>query len=491
MKGLQWMTKAFGLYAWIIILAGCTLAPHYNQPAAPVPAAWPSGPSYQEQAGAESGQAPADLPWREFFVDPQLRELIESALENNRDLRAAALNIERTRQLYRIRRADLLPRVDATASGSRQRIPKDLSGTGSAMTVDQYSVGLGVSSYELDLFGRVRSLKEQALEQYLATREARRTVQIGLIAGVAAGYLTLGSDRELLQLAQDTLAAQEATYDMIRHRFEVGVSSELDLRQAQTRVEAARVDIARYTTLVAQDENGLVLLVGAPLKPDLLPTRLIESPLAGQKINAGLTSEVLLRRPDVRQAEETLKGNNANIGAARAAFFPQIILVGSVGTGSDQLSGLFGSGSQAWNFAPRLTLPIFTYGANQANLKVAKVDRDLAVAAYEKAIQTAFREVADALAQRGTIEAQMEAQQALAEAAAASYNLSRARFEKGVDNYLTVLDSQRALYGAQQGVIGTNLTRLQNLVTLYKVLGGGGEPAGNSAGNTTDSKEGS
>ncbi len=488
MKRIQRMSKIFSLCAGAVILAGCTLTPKYNQPAAPVPASWPSGPSYQEQPAAEPGQAPADLPWREFFVDPQLRELIEIALENNRDLRVAVLNIERTRQLYRIQRADLLPEVDATASGSRQRLPKDLSGTGSAMTVEQYGVGLGVSSYELDLFGRIRSLKEQALENYLATREARRTVQIGLIAGVAAGYLNLGTDRELLQLSRDTLAAQQSTYDMIRRRFEVGVSSELDLRQAQTRVEAARVDISRYTTLVAQDENALALLVGAPLKPDLLPTELIESPLAGDKIKPGLSSEVLLRRPDVRQAEETLKGYNANIGAARAAFFPKIVLVGSIGTGSDQLSGLFGSGSEAWNFSPRLTLPIFTYGANQANLQVAKVDRDLAVAAYEKAIQTAFREVADALAQRGTITSQMEAQQALAEAAGASYSLSQARFEKGVDSYLTVLDSQRALYSAQQGVIGTKLTGMLNLVSLYKVLGGGGDPGDNTAGGAEDAK---
>jgi len=475
MKHLQRMAKAFSLPLGVFILAGCTtLAPHYSQPAAPVPAAWPGGPAYLEQPAAESGQVAADLPWREFFVDQQLQELIETALVNNRDLRVAALNIERTRAQYQIQRAAELPQGDANAGASRQRLPEQLSGTGSALTVNQFSVGLGVSAYELDLFGRVRSLKEQALDRYLATQEARRTMQISLIAAVAADYLNLGGDRERLQLAQDTLAAQQATLEMIQRRFEVGISSQLDLEQARTRVEAARVDISRYTSLVAQDENSLTLLVGAPLEQPLPVPKLADSLLAGQDIGPGLSSEVLLSRPDVLQAEEQLKGLNANIGAARAAFFPRITLVGSLGFGSEELADLFRSGALAWNLGSRLTLPIFDHGANRANLQVAKVDRDIALAQYEKTIQTAFREVADALAQRGTIAAQMAAQQALEEATAAGYRLSQARFEKGVDSYLTVLDSQRSLYSAQQGVIDTRLTRLLNLVNLYKVLGGGG-----------------
>jgi len=458
-----------------LCLSGCTsLAPFYTRPAAPVPDAWPAGPAYQQGTG-QTGQITADIPWQEFFLDPQLQKVIALALENNRDLRVAALNIERSRAQYRISRAELLPKIDATAAGSGQRVPGDLSRTGKAETPEEYRVGLGVSSYELDLFGRVRSLKDQALEQFLATEQARRSVQISLVAEVAANYLTLTADRERLQLARETLAAQQATFQLIQRRFELGASSELDLRQAQTRVDAARVDIARYTTLVAQDENALHLVVGSPVPTELLPQALAETPAAVQDIAPGLPSAVLLARPDVLAAENQLKGFNANIGAARAAFFPRITLTGSLGTASAELDGLFGNNSLAWNFAPQISLPIFDAGSNRAKLQVAEVDRDIAVARYEKTIQTAFREVADALARRGTIDEQLAAQQSLTEATQASYRLSRARYEQGVDSYLTVLDSQRSLYGAQQELIATRLTRLLNLVTLYKVLGGGAE----------------
>ncbi|MBI1921886.1 MAG: AdeC/AdeK/OprM family multidrug efflux complex outer membrane factor [Geobacter sp.] len=456
-------------------LAGCaTMAPKYEQPASPVPAVWPSGPAYKETT-AKADKPVADIPWQEFFVDEKLCKLIAQALENNRDLRVAILNIERSRAQYRIRRSDLFPKVDATAAASFQRVPEDLSSTGKATTVDQYSVNLGVSSYELDLFGRVRSLKDQALEQYLATGQARRSVQISLVSEVAADYLTLAADRERLQLAKETLANQQESYKLTRSRFEAGVSSALDLHQAQTIVDAARVDIARYTSLVAQDENALNVVVGSPVPSELLPSTLSESLTAMKDIAPGLPSDVLLRRPDILQAENLLQGANANIGAARAAFFPRITMVSSVGFGSDELAGLFASGSFAWSFAPRITVPIFTAGANQANLKVAEVDRDIAIAQYEKAIQTAFREVADALAQRGTIDDQLSAQQSLTDATAESHKLSQARYEKGVDSYLQVLDSQRSLYGAQQNLISTRLTRLANLVTLYRVLGGGSE----------------
>ena len=347
-----------------------------------------------------------------------------------------------------------------------------------AKTVDEYIIGLGVSSYELDFFGRVRNLKEAALQQYLATREAQRSAQISLIASVANGYLNLAADREKLSVAKETLTAQQESFDIIQKRFEVGITSELDLQFARAQMEAARVDVARYTTLVAQDENGLTLLVGSSIEPELLSPKLDDSLLDKGKIAPGLSSEVLLRRPDVRQAEEQLKGMNANIGAARAAFFPRITLVGALGFGSRELDNLFRSGAMAWNLGSSLTVPIFDAGTNRANLEIAKADRDIAVAQYEKSIQIAFREAADALAQHGTITEQLAAQMSLEEATAASLRLSQARFEKGIDNYLSVLISQRALYSAQQELVNTRLTRLQNLVTLYKVLGGGADSAG-------------
>lgn len=458
----------------ILCLAGCTtMAPKYTQPASPVAAAWPSGPAYGAETAKTAQKPLADIPWREFFIDPQLRKLISLALENNRDLRVAVLNIERSQALYQIQRADLLPKIDASAGASFQRIPETLSGTGRSMTVDQYSVGLGISSYELDLFGRVRSLKDQALEQYLATEQAQRSVHISLVSQVASTYLALAADRERLQLAKDTLTNQQESFKLTKSRFEAGVTSLLTVKQAQTTVDAARVDIARYTTLVAQDENALTLVVGSPAPADLLPTALSETLTSIKDIPPGLPSDVLLRRPDILQAEGQLKGINANIGAARAAFFPRITLVSNVGFGSDDLAGLFKPGSFAWKFAPQITLPIFDGGSNRANLKVAEVDRDIAVAQYEKTIQNAFREVADTLAQRGTISDQLTAQQSLTDATSESYRFSRARFDKGIDSYLTVLDSQRSLYNAQQNLISIRLIRLLNLATLYRVLGGG------------------
>ena len=476
MKRSQRLSLLFGLSLATSLLVGCvtTIPPvqTYTRPVPPVPATVP-GTGGTTNPATEKDLA--KLPWREYFVDGQLQKLIVLALDNNRDLRVAALNIERSQAQYRIQRAELLPRVDGTITGSGQRIPQDLSATGKSMTVEQYNVGLGVSAFELDFFGRVRSLQDAALEQYFATTEARCAVQISLIAEVATAYLGLAADREGLQLARETLKAQEESYQLIKRRLELGAGSELDLRQAQTRVEAAKGDIARYTTLVARDENALTLVVGSPLPTGLLPQALSETITMVRDLALGLPSEVLLQRPDVLAAEDLLKGMNANIGAARAAFFPRITLVGALGIGSDQLGGLFNAGSLAWTFAPRITLPIFNNGSNLANLKVAEVDREIAVARYEKTIQTAFREVADALAQGGTIGDQLAEQQSLTEATAASLRLSQARFEGGVDSYLNVLDAQRSLYGAQQGMIATRLTRLLNLVTLYKVLGGGGE----------------
>jgi multidrug efflux system outer membrane protein len=453
------------------------MAPKYTRPAPPVPAAWPSGPAYKDETGKPAGKPMAEIPWQEFFVDARLSKVIVAALDNNRDLRVAALNVERSRAQYQIQRADLFPLVDATADGNFQREPKGFYYLNQSLTVNQYSVGLGVSSYELDLFGRVRSLKDQALEQFLATGQARISVQISLVAEVAGDWLALAADRERLKLAEDTLASQRASYELIRSRFEAGVSSALDLHQAQTSVDTARVDIARYTTAVAQDENALELVVGAKVADDLLPNSLSSTLTALKDITPGLPSEVLLCRPDILQAEELLKGANANIGAARAAFFPRITLVSSAGFGSNELASLFTGSSFAWSFAPQIVLPIFDAGSNRANLKVAEVDRDIAVAQYEKAIQVAFREVADALAQRGTIYDQLAAQKSLTDATGESYRLSQARYVKGIDSYLNVLDSQRSLYSAQQNLISVRLTQLINLVTLYKTLGGGGGKA--------------
>ena len=462
------------LIAVLFPLTGCsTMAPKYTQPVAPVPGAWPRGPAYREETPAAEVKPLADIPWQDFFVDPHLRRLIKLSLDYNRDLRVAVLNIERARAQYQIQGADLLPKVDASAGANFQRISEDFSGSGRANTVEQYNVGLGVSSYELDLFGRVRSLKDQALEQYLATKQARRSVQVSLVSQVAIGYLALAADRERLQLAKDTLLSQQQSYNLIRSRFDAGIVSSLVLNQARTSVDVARLDIARYTTLVAQDINTLNLLVGSQFSTGMLPHTLSETLTSVKELSPGIPSVVLLSRPDILQAEEQLKAASANIGAARAAFFPRITLVSSIGFGSEDLAGLFSPGSFAWKFAPQITLPIFDGGNNKAKLNVAEVDRDIAVAQYEKAIQTAFREVADVLAQRGTIDEQLSAQQSLSDATAESHNLSQARFDKGVDSFLTVLDSQRSLYGARQNLIGVRLTRLANLVTLYKVLGGG------------------
>lgn len=459
----------------LLVLSGCaSMAPEYARPEAPVPAKWPSGPAYKENNAVQGNQSADEIKWQDFFADKKLQQLITLALENNRDLRIAALNIERSQALYRIQRADLFPTVNATGNGTEERVPAVLSTTGQTVTGHVYSVSLGFSAYEIDFFGRVRSLKDQALEEFFATEEARRSVQISLVAEVASDYLTLAADKEHLKIAQGTFESQQASYNLINRRFEAGVSSELDVRQAQTSVDSARVDIASFTSQVAQDENALALVIGSPVPNDLLPSGL-GTITALKELSAGLPSDVLQRRPDIVQAEHLLKAANANIGAARAAFFPSITLTTSIGAASAQLSELFkGGAATAWSFAPQITLPIFDAGRNRANLKVTEVDREIFLSQYEKAIQGAFSEVSDALAQHGTLGDQMEAQQSLTDATAQSYNLSEALYLNGIANYLNVLDSQRSLYSAQQGLITVRLSRLINAVTLYKVLGGGG-----------------
>jgi multidrug efflux system outer membrane protein len=396
------------------------------------------------------------------------------ALEHNRDLRLSALNVERARGLHGIARADLFPIVDAVASGRKQRLPSTTSGnTGEAVTTEQYDVSLGVTSWEIDFFGRIRSLKDQSLEEYLATEQARRSVQILIVSDVASAYLSLAADRENLRLSESTLEAQQSAYDLVRRRFEIGLASELDVRLAQMSVDQARAAAARYTQWTAQDENALDLLAGTPVPRSLLAADLDSvRPLAG--ISPGMSSEVLLRRPDILAAEHLLKGANANIGAARAAFFPRMSLTAAFGTASPELSGLFGSGSSAWMFSPEAVLPIFDARTWPA-LKVSEADRKIAVARYERAIQNAFREVADALAVRGTVDRRIAALKSLVDASARSYRLSTIRYEKGIDNYLGVLDAQRSLYAAQQALIAIRLEGVANQVRLYAALGGGGE----------------
>jgi len=453
------------------------MAPDYRRPASPIPAEWPTGPAYKEAVAGKTGPAAVDIGWREFYVDEKLQKVISLALDNNRDLRVATLNIEKARALYRIQRAELFPAINTSGAWTEQRVPADISTeSGEAMSFKQYSVNLGVSSWELDFFGRIRSLKDRALEQYLATEQACRSAQISLVAEVVNAYLTLAADRENLKLTQSTLEAQQATYKLILRRYEVGASSELDLRQAQTRLDAARVDIARYVRQAALDENALNLLVGSPVPVELLSGEL-NAVTAPKDISPGLSSEALLRRPDILQAEHGLKAANANIGAARAALFPRIALTTNIGTTSNDLSGLFKAGSNTWTFAPQITMPIFDARIWSA-LDAIKVEREIVLAQYEKVIQAAFREVADVLAQRGTVENQITAQESLFRASSDAYRLSNARYTKGIDSYLPALDAQRSLYSAQQGLIAVRLARLTNLVTLYKVLGGGDRASG-------------
>jgi multidrug efflux system outer membrane protein len=456
-----------------IIPAGCTLAPKYTRPAAPVPAEWPSGAAYTSTQTAANALQATELGWQEFFSDQKLQGLIEAALTNNRDLRLAALNVERARALYGIQRAELLPTVDAIAAGSKQRVPADLSPTGQRMTTEQYSVNLGVLSWELDFFGRIRSLEQRALEEYLATEQGRRGVQILLISSVANAYMVLAADRESLSLAETTLVTQEGAYKLVKRRYDLGLTGELDLYRVQTQVDTARGDIARFTRIVAQDENALNLLLGVPAPGELLPTKL--SDVAPPKeISAGVSSEVLLLRPDVLQAESLLRAAYADIGAARATLFPRISLTAGIGTASSELSGLFESGSGTWNYGAQAAMPIFDTRTWLA-LKVTKVQREIALAQYERAIQNAFQDVADALAVHGTVDQQVLAQESLVNAVSETYRLSNSLYEKGIEDYLSVLDAQRSLYAAQQGLVSLHLARLANQVRLYAALGGGGD----------------
>ncbi|WP_017245415.1 AdeC/AdeK/OprM family multidrug efflux complex outer membrane factor [Stutzerimonas stutzeri] len=461
------MNKSLLSLALLAALSGCSLIPDYQRPQSPVADAWPEGPAYATGAA----QAQRELGWREFFRDPALQQLIEVALENNRDLRVAALNVDAYRALYRIQRADLLPAVSADGAGSRSRTPGDLGMTGEPAITSQYSATFGVS-WELDLFGRLRSLRDQALEQYFASEAAQRSTQISLIASVANAWLTLQADQALLQVTLDTLKTYEESLGLTQRSFDVGVASALELRQARGAVDSARVSIEQYTRLVAQDRNALTLLLGQSL-PAGLPSGegLERTQLA--TLPVGLPSDLLQQRPDILQAEYQLRAVNASIGAARAAFFPRISLTGAAGTASSELSGLFDGGSGYWSFSPSISVPIFNAGQLRANLDYAQISKNIQVAQYEQAIQTAFREVADGLAAQATYVRQVQAQRDLLQTSEDYYNLAERRYRTGVDSYLTVLDAQRQLFSVQQQLISDRLAQLTSEVNLFKALGGG------------------
>lgn len=469
--------RSLGL-ALVCALAGCALAPEYERPAAPVGSAYPSGPAYGEnRQGARPGPAAADIGWRDFFADPLLQRLISTALQANRDLRVAALNVQEARAQYRIERAGLLPGVAIGGQGTVQRQPGDLTPSGQSGISRAYQVGGSIPAWELDLFGRIRSLSDQALQLYLAQDETRTATQLSLIAETASAYLTLRADQELLELTRSTLAAQQDSYSLTRQSYELGVATALDLSQAEIALRTAERNLSEYTRRVAQDRNALVLLVGQPLADDVVAqlarATTLSDDVMPHTLPVGLPSDLLARRPDIRAAEHQLQSANANIGAARAAFFPRISLTGSAGSASSSLGGLFDAGSGAWSFMPSITVPIFAGGALRASLDAATVRKDIRVAQYEKSIQTAFREVSDALAGRGTLQTQIVAQRQLVDASRRAYTLAQQRFDLGVDNYLSVLDAQRSLYSSQQALVEMRLARLTNLVSLYRALGGG------------------
>jgi multidrug efflux system outer membrane protein len=465
----RWL-RGIAFAAFSVGVASCgVLEARYQQPPLAVADAWPIPPQ------ATAGVA-ADIGWRDFFVDERLRKLIALSLEHNRDLRVAVLTVDKARAAYHVQRSYRLPEIVANGSATRERIaPVEFGQPASArgQTTKFYSASLGVTSFEFDLFGRVASLSHAALQQYFAQSEARRAAQLSLIAEVANAYLALAADLEHLRIGEDTLASQDASYKLIEKRYAAGAASSLDLQQSKTTVESARSDAARYAGAVAIDKNALMVLVGVPIGDELLPTEFNPVVSGVAPLPVGLPSTVLLRRPDVLQAEHVLRSADASIGAARAAFFPTISLTGNVGSVSTDLSGLFKSGTGTWSFVPQISIPIFAAGRATANLRSAKADRDIAIARYEQAIQTSFREVADALALTGTLQRQTEAQQSLVDATSEVFKLSEARYRSGKDSYLTLLDAQRNDYAARQNLVATQMSEQSNRVTLYKALGGG------------------
>lgn len=457
------MPKHFSLIAIAAaaVLSGCSLIPTYERPAAPVPATYP-------QASAQ-GQNTA-IAWRDYFTDPRLQQLIDLALSNNRDMRIATLNLEQARAQLQIQRSALFPDLGGVASANRgnNQVTGALGNT--------FTVGLAVSAWELDFFGRISSLKEAALAQYLASDEGRKAYELTLVTSVAQGWLALIADEELLDISRRTVVTREESIKLAKLRFDAGFSSELDYRQAESLTEAARATFAQQQRQRALDENALALLIGQQIPAELLTSiqgaKLAETaPMAD--IPAGLPSDLLARRPDIRSAEQTLISANANIGAARAAFFPSISLTAQYGSVSNELSNLFKSGTWGFNVGPTLNLPIFTGGRLTANLESARAGREIALAQYEKSIQTGFKEVSDALAGRTTLAEQARAQTAQAVAERKRFYLSDLRYRNGVASYLDLLDAQRSLFALEQADVQVRLTQLLNQINLYKALGGG------------------
>jgi len=466
------LKRSFLVLGTLLAVAGCGILEPTLPAADPqIAPEWPIPPTTTETGGLPPAEAPpdttiADIGWRDFFVDPNLEELIGISLENNRDLRMAVLNVERARGLYRIQRADRVPSLNASASMTR-------GGGENLFLTEAYSAELVVPGFELDLFGRVRNLSEAALRDYLAQEETHRATQLSLISEVANAYLALVADRELQRVAEQALNNRQEELALTERRFELGAASSLEVNQAQIEVETARSDVWQFAGQVAQDVNALTLLTGTTVDPALLSAEVSLQASGLEPLPAGLPSEVLLRRPDVQAAEFRLRAANALIGAARAAFFPSITLTGSVGSASTDLSNLFGSGTDSWSFVPQIVQPIFQGGRLRANTDVANVDRDIALAEYERTIQASFREVADTLALTQTLSEQRKSREALLDAALRANELSRIRYEAGSDSYLVLLDAQRTLYAAQQALVSTRLAEQANRVNLYKALGGG------------------
>jgi NodT family efflux transporter outer membrane factor (OMF) lipoprotein len=457
--------------ALALALAGCVnLAPKYERPAAPVAGSFPTvGGTNASGGNPVATQAPVNIAWQQFFTDPRLKQLIELSLANNRDLRIAIANIEQARAAYQIQRSQQFPALDAAYNGSRV---SSRDSVGNNTTTSLYQAGLAVSAFELDLFGRLRNLSQAAQSQFLATEEARKSAQISLIASVANAYLLALADDEQLALTRETLKTREESLRLTRLRFENGVVSKLDLDTAQSLVDNARFVLQQQLRQRAQDDNLLTLLVGEPL-PATLPAGAMLASTNLPDLPAGMPSDLLTNRPDIRSAEQQLIAANANIGAARAAYFPRIALTATGGSASKELSNLFSSGTWGWTFAQQATMPIFDFGRTRAGVEGARASRDVAVAEYERSIQTAFREVSDALAGQATFSEQLRAAQSAAASEADRFDLADRRYRSGTSSYLDLLDAQRSLFTAQLLSVQANLARLQNQVTLYRVLGGG------------------
>ncbi len=456
----------------LLVLSGCAMAPQYQRPEMPVADSFASKQinlSPTSEAGEPESNV-SELGWREVFTDPDLQQYIAAALTNNRDLRETALNVEAYQAQYRIQRSALLPEVAAEGSGTKQRT---LSGS-SHSTSESYSLAIGTTSYELDLYGRISSLKDQALEQYLAMEETQKSTTISLVAEVAKGYLALLTDRELLAISEETLKVEEESTELVQQRVTAGIANQLELAQARTSLESVKANLAMYKRLVAQDLHYLNLLTGTALPDGLVNEEALLSTTEPISVMPQtLSSKVLLNRPDIMAAEHELKGANANIGAARAAFFPTVSLTASAGVISTDLADLFAGGSGSWIFSPSISVPIFTAGKLQAELDVTKIQKEIYVARYEKAIQTAFQEVADSLVAIETYEEQLVAQKANLEANEQYFSLAKSRYQEGVDSFLTLLDAQRSLYSSKQEYLTLKLAQLENQVVFYKVLGGG------------------